>query len=90
MRRLIVVQPHRPDPEPVEPIEIESDRLVTVEDHIGTININGAPGLDVRQSYEFAGKAIYLNLNFDWVLGKDSDGSTCLVPLKLKTMSRSV
>ena len=38
----------------------------------------------VMGSGSFVGKAIYLCCNYDYVLGKDSNGYTILVPLKKK------
>ena len=82
MRKLTIIQLYKPDPESVDPIEIDASRMVKVTEREGELLINGYACLDVRQSYEFADKAIYLNLQFDWVKGTDSDGVPCLVPLK--------
>ena len=39
---------------------------------------------DVRGCGELKGKAIYLSDETEWVLGKDSQGCTVLIPLKLE------
>jgi len=38
----------------------------------------------IRAGEEFTNKAIYLNNQFDYILGIDSEGATILVPLKRK------
>ena len=82
MQKLIIIQPHKPDPESVDPIEIDASRMVEVKECEGTILVNGCTAFDARRTYEFAHKAIYLDFKFDWVMGKDSDGIQCLVPLE--------
>lgn len=84
MRRLIIIQPHKPDSESVEPIEVEFDRMVEIESCAGRHRIDGVDICEIRMTYEFAHHAIYLNSSYEWVIGKDSDGITCLVPLEKK------
>jgi len=37
--------------------------------------------LPIRSDGEFAGKAIYLSSNYDWILGRDDLGLIILIPL---------
>ena len=64
--------------------EIPEERLVAVEiDEEGAFRLDGeSRSLERRNTGEFAGKAIYLSSSFNYELGKDSEGSVCLVPLK--------
>lgn len=39
-------------------------------------------GLHPRQSSEFKNMAVFLHPSFDWVIGRDSQGVMCLVPLR--------
>lgn len=65
-----------------EPIMIDPGRMVEVEERSGQFMVDGVNVCDRRLTYEFAHKAFYLNGQFDWVLGMDSDGVICLVPLE--------
>ena len=40
--------------------------------------------MDIRGTGEFSGKAFFLDNEYDYILGKDSDESAILVPLKKK------
>ena len=63
-------------------IDVDEDRMLEVTGTITTIKISGKVlYASERTEGNLEGKAIYLDHSFDWVLGKDSEGSICLVPL---------
>lgn len=70
----------------VEIEEIPEDRLVDVRtDEDGAFRVDGERrSVEVRNTGEFMGKAIYLSKSFNYRLGEDDEGSVCLVPLKRK------
>ena len=62
---------------------IPRNRLVTIE--------AGRPFIDypyVDSKDELSGKAIYLDDNYDWILGKSKMGSLVCVPLKKEKIGR--
>lgn len=61
--------------------EIDIDRMVEISDDRGKIKLN-LWAVEVRIAEEFRHHAIYLPPYYDWILGKDSVGAFCLVPLK--------
>ena len=69
----------------VEDIEIPEERLCRI--NLGThynLEIDGKKTyMAERRNGEFEGRAIYLDsVDYDWVLGRDSLGNVCLIPLK--------
>lgn len=72
----------------VEIEEILEERLVDVRSdtevrRTGSIIIDGSMHLiEERRAGGFKGRAIFLSCEFDWTLGIDDEGETCLVPLK--------
>lgn len=60
---------------PMDTVEVEGDRLLTLDQ----------PYVALRATGEFAGRAFYLAVGYEWVLGQDSEGCTVLVPLKVRT-----
>ena len=66
--------------------EISEDRLVDVRlDEEGAFRVGGENrSVEQRRTGDFTGKAIYLAGGYDWTLGRDREGSICLVPLKRK------
>jgi len=64
----------------------EKDIAVDFFDEIdaGALNCSSGCKMDVRAAGEFGGKAIHLSMFYDYILGKDSNDSTILVPLKKK------
>jgi len=63
---------------------IDRARMIEVREDMGRINLDGDGILEHRMLNEFRNHAIYLPSSYDWVMGKDSTGSLCLVPLKKK------
>ena len=66
-------------------LEVSEERLCNVKVSAPDSEIDDkAVYISTRGEEEFKGKAIFLpkGAGFDWVLGKDSVGSICLVPLK--------
>jgi len=64
----------------------EEDIDMTFFNHISKIDLMGATNtkIDVRSYGEFAGKALYLDDCYDYVMGRDMNGLTILIPLKKK------
>lgn len=65
-------------------VEVERDRLVAlapVEKGEGNSLLTPIY-VAIRASGEFAGRALYLGMECEWVLGLDSEGCIILVPLK--------
>ena len=66
-----------------EILEVPEERLCNVKVSVSNPEINGgAVYIATRGEAEFEGKAIFLPQEFDWILGRDSVGSICLVPLR--------
>jgi hypothetical protein len=64
-------------------IEVDRKRLVDIDNPDGAITLDGKEGhIEPRETSEFEGYAIWLDDQFDWALGKDSEGLTILVPLR--------
>ena len=83
MRKLTIIQPHKPGSESVDPIEIDASRMIGVKQENNRIRSDAnAMICAVRETYEFANGAIWLNSEYDWVLGIDSEGIVCVVPLE--------
>jgi len=83
MRKLTIIQPHKPDPEPVDPIEIDASRMIGVRKEGNRIRSDACITLcAVREVGEFAHGAIWLNSGYDWKIGMDSEGVLCAVPLE--------
>jgi len=60
-------------------IEVDENRLLNKEAFKSRIF-----GISQRIGGEFEDRAFCLEAMCDWVLGKDTDGFLCLIPLKLK------
>jgi hypothetical protein len=65
--------------------EIDRDRMVKISQNGGRIVLGKWMALETRARGEFADHAIFLPPVYDWVLGKDREGTLCLVPLKRKS-----
>ena len=77
LRKLIIKK------EEGEMLEVPEEKLCSVKVSVSDSEIDGeAVYINTRGEEEFEGKAIYLPHIFDWILGRDSVGSICLVPLK--------
>jgi len=70
-------------------VEIDSERLIDIEKrgnmyHSKNISTQSSSSIyiDTSRMVEFTNHAFYLDDDYDWVLGKDSIGSTILVPLR--------
>lgn len=62
---------------------IERNRMVEVtQDDSGDIRVDGEIAIKVRGFGEFHSAAVYIYPKFEWVMGVDSSGLLCLVPLK--------
>ncbi len=59
--------------------EVEADKLIKLSQPYVLTN---DPHVAVRNGGNFNGTAFFLSSDNDWVLGKDNEGSTILVPLK--------
>lgn len=59
-------------------LRVGQSRLVDVSGFIRPVSMVIEP----RVSGPLAGKAVYLDRYYDWILGRDSDGSIVLVPLR--------
>jgi hypothetical protein len=62
-------------------IEIDPKRLV----HGSLFNkfeVHSNPFITRRSGGEFEGKALYLDFEYDWVLGEDKKGCIVLIPLE--------
>ena len=82
MKKLVI---KKKEVEKVEEFEeIPEERLVDVRlDEKGGFRVDGeSRSLEVRNTGEFMGKAIYLSKSFNYELGEDDEGSICLVPYK--------
>ena len=62
----------------------EDDIAVDFFDAIVDCNLRRASAtqIGIRSGYEFEGKALWLDCDYDWIVGKDTNGNTILVPLK--------
>ena len=57
-----------------------SEDTVTIEE---TRLLDGVRDrLELRCSHEFANKAYWLDDEYDWIIGEDSNHVLCIVPLK--------
>ena len=64
-------------------INIPPSRLCKVYfDDAQLVRVDGNIAVESHESGGFFRSAIYLNTNYDWVLGQDNLGNTILVPLK--------
>lgn len=73
-------------PEPKEELDvqfIDRDRLVAVSLK-GSIIVDDISAFEGRTAGKFAGHALYLPYDFDYVLGEDEDGAKILIPLTPK------
>jgi hypothetical protein len=62
-------------------VEIDKSRLV--EPSFGLLeNLESSGNVKTRSTGNFSSQAIYLNSNYDWVLGKDDRDEIILVPLR--------
>jgi len=62
-------------------IEVDAERLIEVEGQGQSLQ-SGIRILEERAGGELAGKAFWLNPNYEWVLGEDEEGNIVLVPLR--------
>ena len=64
----------------------EDDIDMDFFDNIDELDLQRAAGynMGMRTDGEFCGKALYLECDYDYALGKDNNGNTILVPLKKK------
>ena len=64
----------------------EDDIAMDFFDAINDCNLRKASvsQIGIRGGYEFKGKALWLDCDYDWIVGKDSIDNTILVPLKKK------
>lgn len=69
-----------------EDVLIDRDRCIGVSPYVSMARITGlketVPVLEDRRHGDFANSAFWLNSNFDWEIGTDSDGAIILIPLK--------
>lgn len=71
----------------VEDVEVRESQLVSVtreggdEGSVALIDGN-SHRIATRSDAEFAGKGLYLSDGFDWILGRDSQNSLVLIPIK--------
>ena len=72
MKRLII----KDDEDGKDIITIPRARLIQIRDN------HVMSAVEIRKSHEFGGVSFYLSEEYDWVLGKDSNSITVLVPLK--------
>lgn len=82
MRRLRII--HKQPVTEETSLDIDAARMIKVE-HVEGMIKSGLTGIllcDVRVSGEFNQCAIYLDGNYDWAFGEDSDGVVCVVPLE--------
>lgn len=85
MKKLILIPKEtKPDPDVITVNEEDID-MSFFDDLDGDLLKDDTGGLlDTRSDLEFKGKAIWLNSNYNYILGKDSNNSTILIPLKTK------
>ena len=70
-------------PTGLEHIELEADRMYDVRGKAKDLTLNGSDvAIARRESSNLRGVSFYLDGLYDWVLGRDEEGSICLVPLK--------
>ena len=64
----------------------EEDIVMGFFSNIDDDNLRAASNckIGIRSGFEFANKALWLDFHYDYVLGKDADDNTILVPLKKK------
>lgn len=68
-------------------IFVPQDKFVKIEEGSSDgrqgFSIDGTVlGLEIRIFNEFSGNAFYLTDDVNWIMGRDSIGTLCLVPLK--------
>lgn len=63
---------------------IDRDRMINIRYDAGRIDLGEGEMLEPRVIFEFKTHAIFLPSIYDWVIGTDSHGARCLVPLKKK------
>lgn len=65
----------------VAKIEVDEGRMIDVPNFTSTSK-DGKCLMQTRSSGEFRFKSYYLGRELDWVIGKDDEGETILIPLK--------
>ena len=68
-------------------IDIKEDDIdMDFFEHIDETDLQRAAGhnMGIRADHEFEWKALWLDNSCDYIIGKDSEGVTLLVPLKKK------
>jgi len=80
-----------PQARPVKPITVPIDpsQMLTKSQFQLEILSKQAEGelgdaLTTRTDGEFKGRAVYLDNEYDWVIGEDSEECICLIPLRKK------
>lgn len=81
MRRIIIREALKDTENSV--IEVDRGRLFDVLEFTSDVRKNDRAGrLENRRTGNFKGKAFFLSEIFSWVLGKDNEDQTVLVPLE--------
>jgi len=77
IKQLIIGKRHPKNVIEVDPVKmgkLEGSSNITIDEK--------SVFTEIIAGTEFCGKAIYLDNGFDWILGKTSDNSTILIPMK--------
>ena len=69
-------------PIPKNTIEVDSTKIGRLEGDIKLRFNEDSVFIEIIKGTEFDGTAIYLDSDYDWILGKTSDNSTVLIPMK--------
>jgi len=77
LKKLQIIEEIKHDP---NVIMIKKDRLLNTGYNVYYAN-NPTPSIQSRNDGSFKSRAFYLDPSYDWILGKDNEGITILVPL---------
>ena len=82
MKKLILIAKGESNSIDINEEDIDMGFLAGINDN----KLKEASGtqMGIRSDYEFARKALWLDQDYDYILGNDSNGNTILVPLKKK------